>query len=626
MQTFVALAVCVCPLLPLFDISKGFAPDWFNHLWMMEYFGEYLKTHGAPPGVFVTDAMVGVPLPLFYAGKFYTLAGLLCACLGSALAFRLIALLVMLLQYCHVMRATRIAGGGWLVATSIAALVTWAIYPLTNLYNRGALTEFVAVCFLTASASSLFALATRIARGRRSYYDAVAFGLFYVMAAVTHPLTAEFGAVFLLIIGGFSFLAQRSLWLLGVGGVNAVASSLVLAPWIYLLHRFSGFLSLTDPALTSELFRARCFFPQSIDNIWSRLCPLPLDLDALKSGLAVSTPYLDAQILIPLLLLLLLLVLLGLKSSDRKFFHPWNQGLFFSALSVSTLFLIVSIDPPISAAFGGIFDVLQFPYRLVSYVNLGILLAVLATISMMSRKVVLTSRRPPTLSVCTICLTVSLCALLLKLIHAEAFVSTPDSTRENAWQPGVLGPGPHLTSLPESFYAAKAYSVTAGAKEVPPQFAEKMISFVPSPRLGSVEPVRLDLSGPTMIVTNVQPFPWNGILIDGVRRSSTNLFFTADLVVGGNGFPGRYSPETTPLKRSVPSSIAVLAPMGKHVLTYRFLPDRKWKILEILSWVTLVAWISVWLLIPFTRGPIRNLFLDRTSFSKESPTQGKLNS
>jgi hypothetical protein len=45
----ISVLVCGLPLLLLLDPRSVFDFDWFNHLWMMEYFGEYIRQHGVLP-------------------------------------------------------------------------------------------------------------------------------------------------------------------------------------------------------------------------------------------------------------------------------------------------------------------------------------------------------------------------------------------------------------------------------------------------------------------------------------------------------------------------------------------------------------------------------------------------
>jgi hypothetical protein len=214
-RTVVCFVVCIFPLGLLFDLRSTFNLDWFNHLWAIDYYGVYFRQHHVLPDVFITNTVVGVPVPLFYSAKFYGLTGVIASTLGSAVTFRLVALLALLIQFWHVERAVRCASGGNRLPLTVATIVTWGIYSLTNLYNRSALPEFVAVAFLTAAVSCLLVLAVRLASGERSYYDAVSVGLFYTAAAVTHPLTALFGAFLIVLTSLAAAITLRRVWLFG---------------------------------------------------------------------------------------------------------------------------------------------------------------------------------------------------------------------------------------------------------------------------------------------------------------------------------------------------------------------------------------------------------------------------
>ena len=101
----------------------------------------------------------------------------------------------MFIQFYHIERAARGLHVRRIFSFPVAMMITWAVYPLTNLYNRSALTEFVAVAFLNASVASLFVLIMKVSRAERSRYDMVAFGLLYLISALIHPLTALFGGL-----------------------------------------------------------------------------------------------------------------------------------------------------------------------------------------------------------------------------------------------------------------------------------------------------------------------------------------------------------------------------------------------------------------------------------------------
>jgi hypothetical protein len=597
--------ICILPLILLIDPRNTFYVDWLNHLWVIEYFGEYFRQHGSLPQILITRDLVGIAMPIFYGGKFYAGTGLISSLLGSAIAFRIVALLTVLIQFWHVERAVRSAGGGRFLSLTVATIICWAIYPLTNLYNRSALSEFVAVGFLTAATASLFVLVVRMSAGRESYYDAVSFGLLYSVAAVTHPLTALFGCMFLMQVGLAAFLSPRRMWFFSVAVFNIVMATVVLGPWFYVLYRFGRFLPVTGSPTIETSFTRDGFFPGSIDNFWSRLSPLPIDFRSTIKGVEVSTPYLEAQIMFPLLLVAFLLAWLWQRRfrSSRRPRQPFLLMNLFQSVGLFVLLFALSVNPNISSFFTGFFDILQFPYRLTSYINLALMTCVLCLTGLVGPENYEEERFQHNVKnlVLAACLTISFTALVTKLLDADSIRfedSIANINRRNAelhlqsprdpaksWYPGMPNQGPYLVSLPTTFYGYFAYSVTAGFSSLPTDpFAERAIAFVPddSRRFGTVDRISIEVSQPTLIVTNIQAFPWNVLFVDKVREVGSKVY-----VLQSNAFSQWIKPVLE----------AVLLPKGAHVLEYRFLPDRGWRILDRISWVVVCFWIIVSILV-----------------------------
>jgi hypothetical protein len=598
-----AFLVCLLPLSLLIDLRSTFYVDWFNHLWIIEYFGEYIRHRGSIPETLLTTTLVGLPVPIFYAGKFYASAGLISIFLGSAITFRLIAFLVLLIQFWHVERAVRSTTGLRALPLVVATIVTWGIYPLTNLYNRSALTEFVAVALLTAAAACLFVLVFQLQNGYKSYYDAVAFGLFYVAAALTHPLTALFGCMFLLPIGLIACVVIRQLWLIAVGAFNGIMGALVLGPWYYAVRRFSRGFPLTDPIYLRDCFTKRGFFPDSIDNLWSRLSPVPVDYRSILKGTDVSTPYLDAQIMFPLVLLLAGLIWIwfsGNRESRRQTTLLLAVILFLSAF-LSAFFLAVSVSPSLSERFGDVFDVLQFPYRLTTYINLALLNCVFALAGLM-RLHRIEGAKPNSVvngMLLGACMLVSFFAFGSKLVHASAIRSVeplgkirwllqamgPQWTNSPGghWYPGMPNQESQLIRLPVLFYGYFAYTVTDGfAAKRPSGASEELpISFNPndSSYFGRLDRINVNVTKPTLVVTNIQAFPWNRLIVDGVKQPVDKVY-----TMPSNAFPNGTQAVVE----------AVLLPEGKHVLKYQFSPDKAWRILDRIAWIALIAWVILW--------------------------------
>ena len=602
----ISVLVCLLPILLLLDLRSVFDFDWFNHLWMIEYFGEYIRRHGVPPAVLSTENLIGITMPIFYGGKFYWFSGIISSFLGSAISFRIIVFCSLITQFWHVERATRYARGNKINSMTVATVITWAIYPLTNLYNRSALTEFIAVLYLTSSVACLFVLLLRHSRGEKSYYDAVAVGFFYTIAAVTHPLTAVFGAGFIVCAGICFLLCGNRGWFAAVGLINAILIAGVLGSWLYVLHHYSGFLLMNGSSINQHYFRDVYFFPHSIDNIWSLFSPVALDLRTLPNGVRnVSTPFLDAQVNLPLILIGLALSYQWIRG-HRGHLHRSRTlmlGMMLVSLFLFSLSLTIAINPSLSGYLGNVFDLLQFPYRLTTYLNLAALTFLLAVASL-EKNLENLDRQPLRTReavVLGVALGMSFAGLVSKLLHANAtrFVDSyadlgrlaeidrlpPLIDPKGRWTPlsgrstGMLG------TLPTSFYSHSQYMILEGYSLVwPIGFNQKTeVDFIPGSgqQFGEVAPTKINLPGSTLVVTNVQPFPWNDILVDGRRQK------TSDLVVLAANWGSARGPVGV---------LALPLEAGEYSIQYRFQPARTWRVLEEISFAILVIWFFGWIL------------------------------
>jgi hypothetical protein len=169
----------------------------------------------------------------------------------------------------------------------------------------------------------------------------------------------------------------------------------------------------------------------------SRLSRSICDRSFLKA-IDLSTPYLDAQIILPLLILACGFAWIWFSSARE------NRGqaklllitIVCCSVVLSCLSLVVSVNPSLSAIFRGFFDILQFPYRLTTYINLATLTSVFGLAGLVSWEqcdAETGKHRFKTIRL-TGCLTISFSASVAKLIHANATPSNFSTT----WHPGIL--------------------------------------------------------------------------------------------------------------------------------------------------------------------------------------------
>ena len=138
---FLAIFLVVFLLL---DVSSKFYVDWFNHVWTIGYNSLYIKSNFYPPFTINVFQNIFSPWQIFYGFLFYPVTGLVGTIFGPNLALRLIVIFLFSFQYFFVYKLIYLISNNRVFANLISILITWSIYPLTNLYNRSAITEFTA--------------------------------------------------------------------------------------------------------------------------------------------------------------------------------------------------------------------------------------------------------------------------------------------------------------------------------------------------------------------------------------------------------------------------------------------------------------------------------------------------
>jgi hypothetical protein len=181
-----SLLVVVLPLQPLFRLKNVFYIDWINHVWAMAYYGEFFRAHGAFPVVIHTNQVAGLVQPLFYGRALYAIGGLFAGVLGADVAVRIVVFALMLAQFYAAFRLIQVYSANRRLSWAVGVLLTWSIYPLTNLYNRGALTEFAAVCLLQI-AVCIFLAAIKSGDTNAQVRGTISAGLFYALASMPWP-------------------------------------------------------------------------------------------------------------------------------------------------------------------------------------------------------------------------------------------------------------------------------------------------------------------------------------------------------------------------------------------------------------------------------------------------------
>ena len=558
------------PLLRLLPLDGQFAVDWYNHKWLAAFSGEYLRHHGTVPVVINTPEYVGMPYPVFYGTLFYPLLSLITAWFNPGTAIRLVVLVVTGLQFRLVTRAFTVLEVPRWIAMAIACLVIWAIYPLTNLYNRAAITEYVATALLTCIVASFFLLVHAKQPAER-FRIGLGIGLLFVLVAGTHPITALYSmpVLGLLLLAAYAEhgLARAFWW--GLFKALALPTALVLAvlgQWIYALSRFQDELTVAKDGGP--------WFYKGIDDWTTRFCPIPHDarigltFSDLRppDGSFVSSPFLDAQVNVAMLVLLVgWLAILWWR--DRVTARAGLRATAF-ALIAFAFFTWISMYPSAFELLPAFTRMLQLAYRAVSYENISVLLAIFLLAGLLRR------RRDRSLFEAGIasrlligCLVLSGAGVIIQSIHASQILQTSGSRgiRATDHERGIT------RALPKSFYGATAYA-TIGLYEPLSQteresFTQAWVPVGEGDSFGITQPLHITQSRETWVATNVQAFPWNVLELDGVRIPADQL-------------------------RVDEVRLVVRVPAGIHTLKFLSVPDPIWRVLRVISFVVLALWFA----------------------------------
>jgi hypothetical protein len=183
---------------PVLFTNDGFAVDFTNHLWLV-WVQEAAIAHHATPTYFVSAPAVGVFYPFFafYGATLYATAGALAAAMDGRVvaAFVVVTLLGVAAAYGGLVWLSRQLGvRSWMAHLPAIAFVASAYY-VTNLYGRGAWTEFMA----TSMIPLLIASGWRLIRAPSlEPIPAALFVLAAIIFAGSHNITLELGSLVIL--------------------------------------------------------------------------------------------------------------------------------------------------------------------------------------------------------------------------------------------------------------------------------------------------------------------------------------------------------------------------------------------------------------------------------------------
>jgi hypothetical protein len=522
-------AAILVPLLLLIDPAAIFHADWENHLWLVGYFGEYFRQHAGMPQVMNTTPVVGMSLPVFYGYLLYPSLGFFAAVMGANLAVRLGCVLVVATQFFALMTAGRATFHHRWISFTVAVSVIWSTYSLTNLYNRSAVAEYFANGFLVSAVA--FAVAAMAgAPGWRSRFHLWMAGVCGILTIGAHPPTALIGMVFFLVLAGLALgrrqsvlFARGSLATQGVGLGVTVIGLVILSPWVYANIWLSRDLWIVVKTRTLVFYTDRC------DSILARFAPFPLDLLSHERGtVGVSTPYLEAPINFVLLILLIW---------SSEFWRParreekggasslWVKiagDALVAGTGLFVFFSVLSLSQSVALQFGFLAPYVQLVYRLVSFCNLALLIALLAAGTLAARRDRYLRHWGGTSFVLAVCLIVAAAGVGIKLSHAkavEANGTTMAYTYGGARASLITVGSPDLARA----YATLKFFRALTGEEVRDAPAVAFPVGTEGSNFASVGTVQVKVSKAGWVRTNATAFPWTKVTLNGEKLAANQL-------------------------------------------------------------------------------------------------------
>jgi hypothetical protein len=558
--------VVLLPLFLLFKVHDTFYWDWNNHLWMIGYFGEYFRNHLSFPNVINTRNYANIVYPPFYSSLFYRLIGIVSSITGANVAIRISIVLVNLIQFISVYSLIKKISNDYWVGFVVSTLCLWSIYPLTNLYNRSALTEFFAISLLTTAICMwLYSFEVNKQFAKISYR--LLFAICFSLAFGFHAITAFFGLIFTVCIIALSIpklLHEKNHKVNILVGIGIIIYIFVTSfPWILLIVKFVNKLSI----ITGN----EMHYIDGIDNFWVRVAPFPFDYRVIVNGMNIGTPYLDAQINMPLLIVsafLIFYIFRWYRSKTQPLENKHDFLLLLGSVISLIFFFLISLYGPILSLLPKVFLVAQYAYRFVSYQNIALLVTVVCGLSIVSRHKLYSSIKRPLLFCLLIALTISLMGVVLKQFHANAIINS-DITKRSEYNFSREFRS-QLLNVPSTMYGTFDYTTLSELDtKTKLEISEKNKINFPvgeGKHFGILTNLEIDLTERSNVALNSYPFTWNHIYVDDKLINYSEMSWDDEN------------------KR-----IIVNLDTGKHTIKAQFEPDPLWDISKKLSFALIMS-------------------------------------
>jgi hypothetical protein len=427
---------------PLLFTSDGFAPDFTNAIWRAGY-QQHVIAAQLHPTLFLQTQQGGLFYPefAFFGGTLFALTGALAVILGGStiLAFEAVTLAVIAAAYGGLFWLARQLGVKGLLAHAPALVVVTSAYYVTDLYGRGAWPEFIAVSALPL----VLAASLRLVRGRLSVGPVACLVAASAVFSGSHNITLLWGTT-------LAVVALACYWLLsGRSRELPWRRMLAVAGLITLGVGLNGWFLLPDLIYAHDTLVSVEGVAWSATGFFNTFGVIfdPLRMVPSESG----TPALYVQA--PVLALVWGLLALPLAWRERRL----RAGVA-TALIVLAGLLVLIMSEAAWSLLPTLFQLIQFAYRLQTYVTLAIAGLVLLGALALTRRAqsgrATRADRPLALGLgLAVAFGVALCAWQLWVPNTHGFRSS--QTEPTIWKfssnraDALSGPP---TLLPRSWY------------------------------------------------------------------------------------------------------------------------------------------------------------------------------
>ena len=355
---------------PMLFTKNGFAPDFTNDIWLSNYQEHMIAAH-LHPTLFLQTQQLGVfdPLFAFYGGGVFALTGGLGAILGGStiLAFEIMTLAAIAAAYGGLFWIARQLGVRGLMAHAPAIVFATSAYYITDLYGRGAWAEFMA----TSALALLIAAALRVTRGPLRIAPAACLVAASTIFSGSHNITLLWGTTLAILALALYWLLsgvpRRLPWRKILATAGLIALGVGLDAW-FLLPDVS-YAHSTAISAYSIPWSATGFF-NTFDVIFDPLRTVPRQSE---------TPALYVQA--PVLALVWGLLALPLVWRYRRL----RAGIVTALAALGGLLAVIMSESAF-ALLPKSYEVIQFAYRIQTYVTLSISGLVLLGVLALSRR------------------------------------------------------------------------------------------------------------------------------------------------------------------------------------------------------------------------------------------------